>query len=167
MPSLPSLSSVISSLRGVAPRSQSAAPRIYQPLSAVRCNASTTRYTRSRPFTASYRPLAHLRGLSGSEYQAWNRCSAKPFSSSTRYGARYQYKRFEPPGRIPYPGQQGGGGGGGAPWWVIYRNELVIGVSVGGAFYLYNLETVEVSSRLYSMIRACNIHRNGMEIHIC
>ncbi|KAJ9297519.1 hypothetical protein DTO271G3_4294 [Paecilomyces variotii] len=40
-----------------------------------------------------------------------------------------------------------GGGGGGPPWWDVYRNEVVIAVGIGGAIYLYNMETVEMTGR--------------------
>ncbi|KAJ9253986.1 hypothetical protein DTO207G8_3847 [Paecilomyces variotii] len=146
MPPLPSLPSAVSFLRGVAPRSQSAAGQL---LPTARRGAPSAWYTHeSRPFTFSDRSCSvSLRGLSQSQSQAWNRCAGRLFSSSTRQAPSYQYKRFQP-GRIPYPGQQGGGGGGGGPpWWAIYRNELVIGVGIGGAFYLYNLETVEMTGR--------------------
>lgn len=149
MPPLPSLPSAVSFLRGVAPRSQSAAGQL---LPTARRGAPSAWYTHeSRPFTFSDRSCSvSLRALSQSQSQAWNRCAGRLFSSSTRQAPSYQYKRFQP-GRIPYPGQQGGGGGGGPPWWAIYRNELVIGVGIGGAFYLYNLETVEVSTGLNSL----------------
>jgi len=74
----------------------------------------------------------------------WNRLSSRSFVHST--GAQNQngiYRRFE------QPGSSNGRGKGQGPWrwWELYRNRLLAGAGAFGAFYWYNLETVELTGR--------------------
>ncbi|KAL1967321.1 hypothetical protein VTN77DRAFT_3367 [Rasamsonia byssochlamydoides] len=66
------------------------------------------------------------------------------FSYSTAAAQRYTYRRFEEPLGPGWPGQ--GRGGGRPPWYVQHRYVLMAIGAVGG-FYLYNLETVEMTGR--------------------